>query len=176
MKKLNNKQSILFILVLSLVIEVTLLWIVYGKTPHSPNHPLTNYLPKVSAIFNALSAISLIVAKKFAEKKEIKAHIKTIVLALTFSALFLVSYLTYHWMVGRVYFSLTGFEKFFILGLLVIHVLASIINLPMILMTLYFALTKQYETHKKIARKTYYLWQFVSWSGVIVIAYPLLFT
>lgn len=164
-----------FLILLSILIELVLLWIVYGKTPHAPEHFLASYLPILSAIFNSLSAITLIAARNYAKKKQIKKHLRFILLALFFSALFLLSYLTYHWMVGRVSFALEGGHKFFILTLLLLHVFASIINLPMIFITLYYGLTFKLERHKRLAPKTFYLWQFVSWSGVVIILYPILF-
>lgn len=176
MNKINNKLYIIIIIALSLVIEGALFWIVYGKTPHNPTHSLVPYLPWMSASFNLLSALMLYMAKRAIKNVNIKAHVGYVLTSLGFSALFLFSYLSYHWLVGRTYFGLEGFAKIFILSLLIVHVLVSMVNLPMILTTLFYALSGQYFKHRRLAKYTFYAWQFVSISGVIIIVLPKIYS
>ena len=88
--------------------------------------------------------------------------------ALAVSALFLTSYLIYHYHVGSVKFPELGFIKTLYLIILLPHILAAAVMLLPIGMTFYFAFTDQREKHKKIARITFPLWVYVSISGVIV--------
>ena len=50
------------------------------------------------------------------------------------------------------------------------HILLSITALPMILCTLFYAATEQFESHRRIARFTLPVWFYVSVTGVVVFA------
>lgn len=52
--------------------------------------------------------------------------------------------------------------------LLLTHVLGAIVNLPMVLRTLWLAHSERWEAHKKLARWTFPLWMYVSVTGVLV--------
>ena len=44
----------------------------------------------------------------------------------------------------------------------------TVVNVPLILRTLYLALRERFEDHRRIARWTFPSWMFVSVTGVIV--------
>lgn len=48
------------------------------------------------------------------------------------------------------------------------HIALSIIVVPFVLMSFYFALTEQFDKHKKIVKYTFPIWLYVSVTGVIV--------
>ena len=99
--------------------------------------------------------------------------------AFVVSAAFLASYLYYHFVVipaqgGPVRYGGTGAAKAAYLALLLTHVLGAIVNLPMVLRTLWLAQKERWDGHRRWARRTYPLWLFVSVSGVLVylLLYP----
>ena len=54
--------------------------------------------------------------------------------------------------------------------LLTPHILASVVALPLILITFFLSLSGRFPLHRKFARYTFPLWLYVSVSGVVVYA------
>ena len=88
--------------------------------------------------------------------------------ALGLSAAFLVSYLIYHTFHGDTPFLGEGWIRPVYFFILISHVGLSAVMLPLILITLYFALTGKLNLHPKVARYTLPLWLYVSVTGVLV--------
>ena len=125
-------------------------------------------LPLVNAILNSIATVFLIrgfILIKAGKKDE---HKKAMLTALTVSALFLISYLVYHYEVGSVPFTAEGFVRLVYFVILIPHVILAAVMTPFILFLLYFALTDRFEKHKKLARWVWPVWVFVSISGVVV--------
>ncbi len=125
-------------------------------------------LADVDAILNSIAAV-LIVAGLIAIKKGNQQLHKVLMLsAFGVSAAFLVCYLIYHYNVGSVTYQGTGAIRVFYLCLLISHIVLAAVQVPLILMTLYFALRNKLDKHKKLARITAPIWLYVSVTGVIV--------
>jgi len=131
-------------------------------------------LPLVNACLNATAAM-LLLAGIFAIKQQRKvAHANLMRAAFLVSIAFLASYLYYHFVVvpaqgGTVPYNGAGAMRgiyFFVV--LIPHVIGAMINLPMVLGTLWFAHRERWESHKRLARWTFPLWLYVSVSGVVV--------
>jgi putative membrane protein len=88
--------------------------------------------------------------------------------AFSTSVLFFASYLVYHFKVGSVKFLEEGIIKGIYLVILSTHSVFAIIIVPLILITLYLAITEQFSRHKNIAKITLPLWLYVNISGIIV--------
>jgi uncharacterized membrane protein YozB (DUF420 family) len=56
----------------------------------------------------------------------------------------------------------------FYLAVLLTHTVLAVVILPFIFVTVYRAVTGQYDRHRRIARWTLPLWLYVSVTGVIV--------
>ena len=84
------------------------------------------------------------------------------------SALFLISYLIYHYFVGSVPFKGVGWIRTVYFSILISHVILAAAIVPLALMTLVRALRGNFERHKRIARWTLPIWLYVSVTGVIV--------
>ena len=91
--------------------------------------------------------------------------------AFGFSALFLVSYIVNHALRGDTPFPGVGTVRTVYLSILASHVLLSIVALPMVLTTLYFALSGQFKAHRRLARVTFPIWLYVSVTGVVVFVF-----
>jgi putative membrane protein len=61
-----------------------------------------------------------------------------------------------------------GFIKYFYYFVLISHITLSAVIMPMVLITLSRALKENFEHHKKIARITFPMWLYVSFTGVLV--------
>jgi uncharacterized membrane protein YozB (DUF420 family) len=90
------------------------------------------------------------------------------VAALGVSAVFLISYLVYHYNVGSVRFTKQGWIRNVYFPLLLTHTLLAALVLPMVLRTVYLAFKGRFANHVAIARWTFPAWMYVSISGVLV--------
>lgn len=84
------------------------------------------------------------------------------------SSLFLTSYLFYHYQVGSVTFSGSGWVRPLYFVILISHVALAALILPLALVTLHRALKGRFDRHVRIARLTLPLWLYVSVTGVLV--------
>ena len=127
-----------------------------------------SYLPHLNAILNSTSALLLLAGFSFIRRGRIQAHRNCQVSAVVTSALFLISYLTYHYYHGATKFPGQGFVRPFYFTLLFTHTILAIVIVPLILITLYRAARGDFARHRRIARWTLPLWLYVSVTGVIV--------
>ena len=138
-----------------------------GAAPH------TSILPTFNASMNALSALLLVLGFLAIKAGEKERHARFMKLAFLSSAIFLASYLYYHFVVipgqgGPVKFAGTGPAKTAYLVLLLTHVAGAATNLPMVLRTFWLAHKERWDSHKKWAKWTFPLWLYVSVTGVMV--------
>jgi putative membrane protein len=153
---------------LSLFIFIGLMWFIYLKTPSTTTAPFITYLPLTNAILNGLSAACVCAGIIAIIKKQKKCHIRLMISALIFSALFLVSYLIYHHFHGDTPFLALGAIRIIYFTILISHIILTIFALPLILITVSFALVSAFDRHKKIARWTVPIWLYVSITGILI--------
>jgi len=125
-------------------------------------------LPTVNAALNLTAAILIGIGIYFIKQKNIRAHKVCMVAALAVSALFLTSYLTYHYNVGSVPFTKQGWIRGVYFPLLISHTALAAVVLPMVLRTAFLALKGRFSNHVRIARWTFPTWMYVSITGVVV--------
>lgn len=129
--------------------------------------PLSD-LPAVNATLNSASALLLAAGYFFIRRGKIAAHRRCMVAALTTSALFLTSYLIYHYNVGSVPFPGRGWIRVVYFSILITHTILAAVIVPLVLVTLTRALREDFVRHRRIARWTLPLWFYVSVTGVVV--------
>jgi uncharacterized membrane protein YozB (DUF420 family) len=125
-------------------------------------------LPAVNAALNSLSALLLVSGYLFIKSRNIKAHKACMLAAFTSSALFLISYLVYHYQVGSVPFKDQGAIRTLYFAILLTHTILAASVVPLALITLTRALKQRFAAHRRIARWTFPIWLYVSVTGVIV--------
>jgi len=125
-------------------------------------------LPPLNAILNATATVLLLAGFVFIRRRQVAAHRACMLSALAVSALFLVSYLTYHYHVGEVRFGGTGWVRPLYFLILIPHVMLAGLIVPLALATAYLALRTRFAIHRKIARWTWPLWIYVSVTGVVI--------
>ncbi|MBK8348399.1 MAG: DUF420 domain-containing protein [Saprospiraceae bacterium] len=126
-----------------------------------------SFLPPFHAILNTLVTICLLAAYYFIRKKEIDNHKKSIFGALTFSALFLLCYVLYHFTTEETTFCKEGMIRSVYYFLLITHIVLAGVSLPFILLTFTRGFTYQVEKHKKMARWVFPIWLYVAVTGPI---------
>ena len=126
-------------------------------------------LPAVNATLNATSAVFLALGYGCIRRKRVGAHRVCMLAAVVVSALFLVSYLTYHWHAGHKPFPGHGVARLVYLTILLSHtLLAIVVALYLAPVTLTRAWRERFDRHRAIARWTLPIWLYVSVTGVIV--------
>ncbi len=125
-------------------------------------------LPAVNAALISASALLLIAGYLFIRRKKIAAHKFCMLSAFTTSALFLVSYLAYHYQVGSVPFQGRGWIRGVYFTVLISHTILAAAVVPLVLVTVARALKGSFERHKRAARWTLPIWLYVSVTGVLV--------
>ena len=125
-------------------------------------------LPTLNAVLNGTAALLLFVGWWLIRHGRPHAHRLAMLAAVTTSALFLVSYLTYHYEVGSVRFQGQGPVRAVYFALLISHTVLAAAIVPLVLVTLARALRGRFAAHRALARYTLPLWIWVSVSGVAV--------
>jgi len=125
-------------------------------------------LPALNAALNATSAGLLALGYVLIRRGRRAAHQTVMQAALVCSALFLVSYLTYHAQVGSVRFPGQGPIRTVYFAILISHTILAIVIVPMALVTFARARRGRFDRHRAIARVTLPLWAYVSVTGVVV--------
>jgi len=125
-------------------------------------------LATVNAALNATAAVLIGTGFYYIKRKNIPAHKACMVAAMVVSALFLASYLFYHYNVGSVRFTKQGWIRNVYFPLLLTHTVLAAVVLPMVLRTGFLAFRGRFRNHVAIARWTFPIWMYVSITGVIV--------
>lgn len=125
-------------------------------------------LPALNASLNASAAVCLVTGYFFIRRGHRTAHKRCMLAALTISALFLLSYVTYHYNAGSRPFPGQGVVRVVYFSILIPHVILAAAVLPLALWTTARGLRGEFDRHAKVARWTLPLWLYVSVTGVIV--------
>jgi putative membrane protein len=158
--------------------------ILYSKIiPHPAQLPSFMYfLPKLNAILNGTCSVLLVISLMFIKRGNIAMHKRINITAFCLSALFLVSYILFHYMAPETRFgdlngdglvdnaekAAAGSVRTVYLLILITHIILAAAVLPLILLSFYRGLQMQVERHRKLVRWTFPIWLYVTISGVIV--------
>ncbi|MFZ0413313.1 MAG: DUF420 domain-containing protein [Candidatus Acidiferrales bacterium] len=132
-----------------------------------------SFFPALDACLNGTSAILAATGYLMIRRGKVLPHKVCMISAVICSATFLFCYVYFHLHAGIVRFTGQGVIRPVYFTILTTHTILAIVIVPLVLITLTFALRAQFRRHKKIARWTLPLWLYVSVTGVIV--YYLLF-
>ncbi len=126
-------------------------------------------LPALNATLNGIAAILLVAGYIQIRKGARQAHKRCMLSAMVVSALFLASYLTYHFTaVAMKPFPGFGIARVVYYVILGTHVPLAAAILPLALVTTARGLKSQLARHRAIARWTFPLWLYVSVTGVVI--------
>jgi putative membrane protein len=125
-------------------------------------------LPALNAVLNATSAALLATGYVLIRQGRREAHRRTMLAAVACSALFLTSYLVYHFHVGSVKFQGQGPVRTLYFTILITHTVLAVTIVPLVVLTLVPALRGRFDRHRRMARVTLPLWAYVSVTGVVI--------
>jgi uncharacterized membrane protein YozB (DUF420 family) len=125
-------------------------------------------VPAINAMLNGTSAVLLITAHAMIKRGRVMTHRALMLTAIATSTLFLSSYLYYHAHVGSIPFPGHGWWRRIYLSILISHTILAAAIVPLVIVTLTFALRERFDGHRGIARWTYPLWLYVSVTGVVI--------
>ena len=160
-----NKRYRILIWILSILIPVIVAVLFNVKIPGVER---LGFLPPIYATINGFTALILVMAVLQIKKGNKKSHERLMKVAILFSVLFLLMYIVYHMTSEATPYGGEGNLRYIYFFILISHILLSIAIIPLVLITYYRAITKQFEKHRKIARLTFPLWLYVAISGVII--------
>lgn len=127
-------------------------------------------LPAINASLNFISTVFLASAWFFIRRGHWRRHMIFMIVALTSSTLFLISYLTYHYYTGErsTHFTAPGIVRPIYFTILISHILLAFVTLPLVIVTLIPVFCRRWDKHRRIARWTMPIWLYVSVTGVLV--------
>ncbi len=125
-------------------------------------------LPAINALLNGISAVLLILGYRAIHAKERHIHKKYMISALITSALFLISYVVYHYHAGSVPYRYHDWTRIVYFVILVPHIILAGVMVPFILSAVWLALHEKYEQHVRLVRWVWPVWIYVSISGILI--------
>ena len=156
------------IYILSGVLILAIAFLILGPRPEGIEGAIdVSSLPLVNALLNLTTTILLIIGYVLIRLKKREMHRSVMLTAFFSSALFLVSYVIYHWFKSgpKAY---TGDWVSVYYPVLISHIILAAAILPLAMVTLYRGWVVQIQQHKKIAKITYPIWMYVSITGIII--------
>ncbi|WP_295770751.1 DUF420 domain-containing protein [uncultured Mucilaginibacter sp.] len=143
---------------------------------------LLYFFPKLNAFLNGACSILLVISLYFIRHGNVTWHKRTNIVAFCLSALFLVSYILFHWLGHDTKFgdldgdgvlsdteaAAVGGMRVAYLIILLTHIVLAAIVLPLILLSFYRGLQMDVQRHRKLVRWAFPVWFYVTVSGVIV--------
>lgn len=156
-----------------IVVATIIIYVVIGVLSGMPGYEGDlgfdiTLLPMFNAIFNSFTFVFLLAALIAVKKKNVTVHRRFIAAAFTTTALFLISYVTYHYLASDTPFGGEGPLRYVYYFILITHIILAAVIVPMALVTVGRGLNMQVAQHRKIARWTMPLWLYVSLTGVLV--------
>ena len=125
-------------------------------------------LPRLNAIFNSFTFVFLLAALFFILRKNVKVHRNFIFAAFVTTALFLISYLTYHYLAPSTSYGGDGMMRSIYYFVLITHITLAPVVVVLALSSLVLGLKNNVAKHRKVSRWTMPIWLYVSLTGILV--------
>ncbi len=149
-------------------VAVAIIGYILGRDPAPDGALDLSFVPALNATCNALASLCLITGWVAIRRRAVQFHRLCMITALAMSGIFLVGYLAYHYVHGDTKYPGGGAGRIIYLTVLATHVILSITVVPGALTAFYFALTKQFERHRRFNRVFLPIWLYVSVTGVAI--------
>ena len=166
--KTNDTRYFLLIALLSVTVPLLVTFLLFVPQTGKLGDVDVTFLPKLHAMLNSLTAIALVLGFTFIKKGNIRYHRFAMVTAIVLSAFFLISYVTYHYQAPPTRFGGEGTIRGIYYFVLLTHIVLAAVIVPLVLLSVYFAISNQFDRHRRIARWTLPIWLYVAITGVVV--------
>ncbi len=165
----NDKFVFRLVMGLSIFVFVAVVVLNRKIIPRPDNVPEWIYkLPTLNACINATCALLLLVSFYYIRRKRIETHKRINILTFFLSCMFLVSYITYHWLAEETSYPKDNPLRYLYYCILISHIVLSVVVLPMVLMSFHRGLQMQVAKHRKLVRWAFPIWLYVCITGVVV--------
>ncbi len=169
LRSLSSGKAFSIILAASAAVLAFLFWLLYFKPAASYASGFVPILPAVNATFNSLSrGVSPAGLRRAVKRRKLRRHMLLSFAALGSSTLFFISYVVYHSFHGDTKFPGHGLARPIYFFILISHILLSAVAVPMILTSLYLALSGKLAIHQRVSKVTFPVWLYVSVTGVVI--------
>ena len=128
------------------------------------------WLPTVNVSLNATSLLLLLGGFAAIRLRRIAWHRRCMLAAAVVSALFLASYVYYHWHVGHTRYPSDGWDRIVYLVILTSHIILAASLVILVPMVLFLAIRQRWGGHRILARCTLPIWLYVCLTGIVVYA------
>lgn len=125
-------------------------------------------LPTVNAILISVSGVFILLGIRAIRRGEQDRHRRAMLTATGLAALFFVLYLTRVALGGLSSFNGPAALRPVYLAVLFSHLTLAIVQVPLVLVTLYQGLRGLFPRHRRLGRVTWPIWVYVSATGVLV--------
>lgn len=169
MKKINDK--LFFRIAISITVVVFALVIMLNKRVLNPPDDFPDFiyqLPLLHATINAVCSVLLVLSLAAIRSKKITTHKYINITTFILSAIFLISYVVYHFFVPETTFGGEGILRYTYYFILITHIILAACVLPLILLSFWYALNDNINKHRRIVRFSYPIWLYVTTTGVLV--------
>lgn len=140
-----------------------------ATTLANPYAQLLARFPALNASLNATAGIFLCIGMMFIKANKVRFHAACMIAAVIASTIFLGCYVTFHYLKGGV---VTKFPDNTVrpvyLFILLSHTILAVVTVPLVIMTLRRAWRREWARHRRIASPTFWIWLYVSFTGVVV--------
>ncbi|WP_181305928.1 DUF420 domain-containing protein [Rufibacter sp. XAAS-G3-1] len=164
----NDTRYLIIIAVLSVIVPLLVAFLLFMPQTGKLGDLDVSFLPKLHAVLNSLTALALMVGYYQIKRQNRRGHRFAMTTAFVLSAFFLISYVTYHYQAAPTSFGGEGTIKLLYYFILITHIILAAIIVPLVLLSVYFAVSEQYVRHRKVSRWTFPLWLYVAITGVVV--------
>jgi putative membrane protein len=166
---MNEKNTFRLVATVSVVVLAAVIVLNRKVLPVPDPVPAFVYqLPALNAILNGSCTVLLILSFLAIRKRNIDLHKKINLSTFFLSSVFLISYITYHWMAEETRFPAEHPMRPWYLAILISHIVLAALVLPMVLMSFYYGLKMDIHKHRRLVRFTFPIWLYVTASGVLV--------
>lgn len=135
--KEKNKNFTGIVVALTIIINGVIALLFFLPKGDKFSHLDLTFLPLLNAVCNSFTFIFLVAALIMIKQKNIKAHKRFVFAAFTTTAIFLVSYLTYHSLMPDTHFGGQGIIRPIYFFILITHIVLSAVIVPLALFTLF---------------------------------------
>ncbi|WP_242927071.1 DUF420 domain-containing protein [Pontibacter vulgaris] len=163
----KDKKFLTLIAVLSVAIPVVVA-LLFFMQKEGESKADVSFLPAFHAILNSLTACALLVGYYNIRKGKVRNHRAAMLTAFGLSAIFLISYVTYHFLGERTIYGGDGALKYIYYFILLTHIVLAVVIVPLVLLSVYFGITDQLARHRRVSRWTFPIWMYVAVTGVLV--------
>ncbi|RNI29382.1 DUF420 domain-containing protein [Rufibacter immobilis] len=164
----NDTRYLILIAILSVVVPLVVALLLFMPQTGKLGDLDVSFLPKLHAVLNSLTAIALVIGYYQIKRQNRRLHRFAMVTAFVLSSFFLISYVTYHYQAAPTAFGGEGAIKTLYYFILITHIILAAAIVPLVLLSVYFAISEQYVRHRRISRWTFPLWLYVAVTGVVV--------